>query len=480
MSQSTAVDLTPPLGAYAPPAADEVDQLVEQLQLQGVTGVQVGWVDNAAVLRTRTIPLRHLPAVARRGIGITPLFSVFNSYDLIDTDYHGQTVPDDLSAEVRLVPVLSELRVLARQPEIAFAPARILARTGECWAYDPRSVLERVTVRAADAGYTFKFGYEIEFFLGLATPERTVVSAHHGPGYSFNAADASAAFVETVLADAEVNGLRLAQIHAEYGLSQLEISTDPLDPVATADQVLLARVTLQQAARAHGLVVSFSPLIDAAHTGNGTHVHTSVWHNGQNLLSVAQTGEASATDDRVAAPGAHFIAGLVEHLPAVAAVGAPSAVSYLRRRPGYFAGAYRFWGIENREASVRFIQEGGVLSTGSANVEIKPIDITGNPYLTIAAVIAAGLDGLARELPLREPVGVEPGSLSDAERAQLGIDLLPTDIAAGVQALRDDAVVVAALGRPLVDALSHVHETDARWGAERSTDEVVAAHLWTY
>lgn len=259
MSQSTAVDLTPPLGAYAPPAADEVDQLVEQLQLQGVTGVQVGWVDNAAVLRTRTIPLRHLPAVARRGIGITPLFSVFNSYDLIDTDYHGQTVPDDLSAEVRLVPVLSELRVLARQPEIAFAPARILARTGECWAYDPRSVLERVTVRAADAGYTFKFGYEIEFFLGLATPERTVVSAHHGHGYSFNAADASAAFVETVLADAEVNGLRLAQIHAEYGLSQLEISTDPLDPVATADQVLLARVTLQQAARAHGLVVSFSP-----------------------------------------------------------------------------------------------------------------------------------------------------------------------------------------------------------------------------
>lgn len=471
------------------------EQLTASLAAQGITGVLIAWADNNGILRGRTVPLAALPSVAERGVGITPLFSVFNTYDVIDTDYRGQTVPHDLRAEVRLVPVLDRIRPLPGQPGLAFAPGRILTVDGEPWDYDPRATLERAVSQAAGAGYELRFGFELEFFLGRQpapgadSPELNPL--HHGPAYSVNAAIDSGDFLATFLAHAERGGLHLAQVHAEFGLSQLEASTTALDPVAAADEQLLLRITLHQAARAHGLRVSFSPIVDEQYIGNGGHLHTSIWRDGANLLAPPQpplplAAESTGIDpDRVFAggvdgEGAGFLAGLLEHLPAVSAIAAPSIASYLRRRPGWFAGAYQAWGVENREASLRLLRGGALLGPGYANIELKTSDASGNPYLAAAAVIAAGLDGVHRRLPLPEPVQVEPGSLDAAERERLGLRLLPTSVEAGVAELRADEVVTAALGQHLVDAFSHVRGTDLAWAEGKTAEELIAAQLWKY
>ena len=154
--------------------------------------------------------------------------------------------------------------------------------------------------------------------------------------------------------------------------------------MAAADDQLLASQTIHAAARAHGLRVSFAPLVTAEGVANGGHIHSSLWREGENLLP----GSAAPGP-----PGASYIAGLLRDLPAITAITAPSLPSLARLRPGYFASAHAFWGIENREAALRYVPSAKLVSSSHANVELKPSDASANPYLALAGVIAAGLAG---------------------------------------------------------------------------------------
>src|SRR5262249_41831678 len=151
-----------------------------------------------------------------------------------------------------------------------------------------------------------------------------------------------------------------------------------------ADDQLLARQTIHAAARAHGLRVSFAPLVIAAGVGNGWHIHASVWRGRQNLLARAHRPEGG---------GAAFTAGVRRDLPALTALSAPSVPSLWRLRPGYFSSAYAFWGVENREAAVRYVPGSELTGFTRANIELKPSDASANPYLAIAGLIAAGVAG---------------------------------------------------------------------------------------
>ena len=138
--------------------------------------------------------------------------------------------------------------------------------------------------------------------------------------------------------------------------------------------------------------------------GNGWHIHSSVSQDGRNLMAGGD-GPSGMTPE-----GEGWVAGMLRDLPALSAVAAPSMVSLLRRRPGYFAGAFAFWGVQNREASLRFIPGWGLVPEEAANVELKASDASGNPYLALAAVIGAGMAGLEEGLTLPEPIQDEPGS----------------------------------------------------------------------
>src|SRR5205085_7855998 len=146
-----------------------------------------------------------------------------------------------------------------------------------------------------------------------------------------------------------------------------------------------------------------------------------------------------------------FVAGVLEHLPGLCGLAAPSFNSYHRIVPQYWAGAFTCWGHDNREAPVRVPSLFWGSEEASTNVELKAADASCNPYLAIGGLIAAGLDGLERELELPEAVDVDPQRIPEHEREWRGIRRLPQSQADALQALQDDAVLVDALG-PLARA----------------------------
>ena len=444
----------------------DVHAITADLTAAGVAGVTISWADNNGIPRSRTVPTAALPRVAEVGVGITSLFAVFDSADAITFAHADLATP---SGDVRLLPVLERLVPLAGQPALAWAPGRQLAADGGPWPYDQRAVLERQVDALAADGLTALVGYEMEFGVYLDDGAEPPVPAHAGPAYSPHALVAIDGFVADVLRDCATNGLQLGQLHAEYGPAQVELSLAATDPVTAADNQLLARQTLRVAAKRHGLRLTFAPLPATTVAGNGWHVHTSVWRGDENLLAGGPGPE-----------GAAYIAGLLRDLPAVAAVTAPSQGSLARLRPGFFAGAFGFWGVENREAPLRYVPGSAFLGEGNANVELKTSDAAANPYLALAAVLAAGRAGIAEKLELPEPVQSDPGTWSAGDRADRGIVALPGTQRDQEAALTASPRITDALGPELLGAFLAVRRSDAGSAGHRDLDDVLTDLRWRY
>ncbi|HKS50918.1 MAG TPA: glutamine synthetase family protein [Pseudonocardiaceae bacterium] len=452
--------------------------LAMDLAAGGVAGVTITWMDYNGIPRSRTVPVASLPQVAKRGVGVSTVSAVFDTHDNITYAHEDLSTP---SGDVRLIPDLRGFTRLAGQPALAWSPGRLVAVDGSPWPYDPRSVLERQVQAAAAEGMQVKAGYEMEFVLTTASDGRDVNAgaepqlAYQAPAYSPHALLAADEFIADLLADLAANGVPVNQLHAEYGPAQVELSIVASDPITAADRQLLTRQTIHAAARTHGLRACFAPLFTAVTVGNGWHIHTSVWRDGHNLLASSATA-----DDRPGPDGAGWLGGLLRDLRALAAITAPSVPSLARLRPGYFSSAYQFWGVENREAPLRYVLGSSLLGADHANVELKVSDASANPYLALAAVIAAGLAGLRDSADPGEPIQADPGGWSEQDRAARGLIHLPTTPAEQEEALTANKRLTAVLGEPLLGAFLAVRRSDAAWAADRSLDEIVAAHRWRY
>ncbi|WP_199431752.1 glutamine synthetase [Qaidamihabitans albus] len=441
----------------------------KDLAAAGVRGVHVSWADNNGIPRSRIVPIGGLGGAASRGVGVTALFAVFDSHDRITYEHPGLATP---SGDVRLIPVIERLSRLAGQPALAWTPARQVAADGSPWPYCQRGVLERQVALAANKGFELRAGFELEFAVApLDSPDIESAPGHGGPAYSPHALVPLDGFVDALLHDFEANGLRIGQLHAEYGLAQIELSLGATDPVSAADDQLLARQTIHAAARAHGLRVSFAPMVSPEAAGNGWHLHTSIRRKGRNLLA----GQDGPGND-----GAGYLAGLLRELPALTAITAPSVPSTARLRPGYFASAYAFWGVENREAPLRYVPASALLGDDHANVELKPCDASANPYLALAVVLAAGLAGIDERLELPRPIEEDPGTWSPGERSTQDVRRLPASPAEQASELSAATWVADVLGDELLGAFRSVRESDAAWAKDRPIEEVVRAHLWRY
>ncbi|MFF5989071.1 type I glutamate--ammonia ligase [Prauserella flavalba] len=441
----------------------------KDLALAGVRGVHLAWADNNGIPRSRIVPIGGLADAATRGVGATTLFAVFDTHDRITYGHPGLSTP---SGDIRLFPVLERLRRLAGQPSLAWAPARQVSADGSPWPYCQRAVLERVVADAAGRGFELRAGFELEFAIAPAGSADIASSpGHTGPAYSPHALVGVDDFVAGLLHDFEANGLPIGQLHAEYGLAQLELSLAATDPVSAADDQLLARQTIHAAAHAHGLRASFAPLVSPQAAGNGWHVHTSVRCKGRNLL---------AGRDRPGPDGAAYVAGLLRDLPALTAVTAPSVVSTARLRPGYFASAFTFWGTENREAPLRYVPGTELLGDDHANVEYKPCDASANPYLALAVLFTAGLAGIEDGLEPPAPLAGDPGTWSSGERQAGGVSRLPASPGEQATALAACPRVAGVLGAELLGAFQAVRASDAEWAEGKPLHEIVGAHLWRY
>jgi glutamine synthetase len=432
----------------------------ERLTAAGVEAVALTWVDNVGITRAKTVPATNLAEVAAWGVGMSTVHDVFCVDDSIIASRHiGGPVGD-----LRLHPDLSALTVLAAQPGWAWAPVDRWTQDGTPYPPDQRGFARRMVGRAETAGLRLRMAFEIEWFLG--GPDGR--PAADGPAYGMTPVVELSDYARALFVVLAAQGVPVRQFHSEYGRGQLEISVGPTDPVAAADRAVLVRETIRAVSLRHGLRASFAPVAVVSSVGNGMHLHLSVQSDDGPLLAGGD-GPHGLTAD-----GESVLADLLTRLPAVAALGAPSVCSHLRRVPQRWAGAYGCWGRENREAALRFVP--GVVGAGEANAEIKCVDPSANPYLVVGAVcaIAAHAAGAGRRLPLE--VTVDPATLAADERPPR----LPTSVPDTMAALAGDDLLAEALGPELLDAFVSVHRSE--WDRSRELDDeaIVEAVRWRY
>jgi glutamine synthetase len=175
-----------------------------------------------------------------------------------------------------------------------------------------------------------------------------------------------------------------------------------------------------------------------------------------------------------------FAAGVLASLSAIVGVSCPSVVSYLRLQPHRWSGPWACWGLENREAGLRFVTGMVGDRRAEANLEVKPVDGSANPYLALGAIVAAGLDGLERDLRLPEPVTVDPASLSVAERRKRKVAQLPSSLGAAIPELERSTVLREAMGDMLFDSFVATRKGELAAFEGLDDDAVVRAHRWRY
>ena len=444
------------------------ESLVPDLAQRGVVAVATSFVDNAGISRVKSVPLDRLPNLAAWGVGFSTAFDFFRFDDWVAAPPTGEGPVGDQ----RIVPDLDRLVVLAGQPGWAWAPGERYAQTGEPYPLDSRLLLGRVTDRLGARGLRPLSAIEIEWVVSADGEEFS--PAVTGPAYGLARLVDLSDYCRDVISALQAQDVAVEQFHPEYAAGQLELSVAPESPVHAADTSVLVRTTIRAVGRQHGLRTSFSAKVDAAGVGNGGHVHVSLGREERNLMS-GGTGPFGLTDEAAA-----FTAGILEHLPGLLAIGSPAVASYLRLVPQHWAGAYQCWGLENREAALRMVTG----STGSehwaANLEVKCVDLHANPYLMLAGLLSAGLDGIDRGTALPEPVDVDPAALGEDGLAARGIRRLPTTLRESLDAFLADEALTTAYGEPLVAAIRAVRESEIDLFADASPEEVAAASRWAH
>jgi glutamine synthetase len=299
----------------------------------------------------------------------------------------------------------------------------------------------------------------------LVGPDGSELPSHMWAQYGLAGLLEFEGFIRDVIDAAANSGVTIEQFHPEYGRNQFEISLSPQTPVAAADALVLTRIIIGRVARKYGLRVSLSPVPFAGSVGSGSHQHFSMKRGDVPLFS-GGSGAAGMTPE-----GESAVAGLLAGLSEAQGILCGSVLSGLRMQPGHWSGAYVCWGTENREAAVRFLI-GGPSNPQGANVEVKVIDPSANPYLATAAMLGLAHDGIARRLTAPPEVTVDPASLTDAERAEAGITLLTHDQEGAIEALDQSALLRGILGDEPVDAVVAVRRYEQQNYGDLTPDEL--------
>ncbi len=411
---------------------------IAQLESDGVATLIGTVVNPAGLIHAKTVPLRRMGAFADPGLGASPVWHVFA------IDQTGVVVGNGISAvgDQRIRIDLAGLRILG--DGLAWAPASFFGQDGSPDPYCSRAVLRRMEERLKAAGLEASVGHEIEFV--LVGPDGSPLPSNLWAQYGLAGVLEFEGFVRDVMEAATGSGVAIEQLHPEYGANQFEISLTPQSPVAAADQMILTRIIVGRIARRCGVRASFSPVPFAGSVGSGAHQHFSLQRDGVRLFSGGE-GVRGMTPS-----GESAVAGVLAGLAEAQGVLCGSILSGLRMQPGHWSGASVCWGTENREAAVRFLQAGPSNPHG-ANVEVKIVDPSANPYFATAAILGLALDGIERELPLPQETTVDPASLTGGQRADAGIALLPDSQGAAIDALAESTLQRGILGDAAVDAI---------------------------
>jgi len=432
-------------------------EVLRRADAEDVELVRVVFVNNSGVPRGRVVDRESLPTALTDGANVTHAMQSFNALDRLAPE--GRFGP---AGEVRVVPDPETFTVLPYDDRAALMLADLRGLDGEPWAAGPRAQLRRYLEELGAEGYAPELAYESEFYY-TRTEDGESVPLDDSTCFSTDGMRRTHDVVLDTVDALKDQGMGLSAYYPEYGPGQQELVIDHATGVAAADDYVRFTETVRAVAADHDIDATFRPKPFPELPGTGCHIHLSLWREGENVLHDPDADGPYP----LSAAGRHFVGGLVEHAPALVAVTAPTVESYDRLAPGMWSSAYTCWGEDNREAAIRVPSASRSAPAATTRVEFKPADNTANPYLVQLALVAAGMDGIERELDPGEPLNRDPMTLDESERAARGIERLPSTLADALDALADDDVLRSAMGEALLGSYLEVKRSE--WAM--STDD---------
>lgn len=406
------------------------------LEEHNVKYVLAQFVDIHGVAKTKSVPVAHFRDIVEDGVG----FAGFAVWGL------GQEPHD---ADYMAVGDLDTLSLVPWQPGYA----RIVCNgmvDGQPWHFDTRLILRQQLRRLEERGLKLNTGLEPEFMLLSRQSDGSFSIADASdsldkPCYDYKGLSRSRVFIERLVESLLAVGVDVYQVDHEDANGQFEVNFTYSDALTTADRLVFFRMAAGEIARELGVVCSFMPKPLANRTGSGMHMHLSLAnHDSKNLFYDA--GDRRGLG--LSSSAYHFLGGLLAHAPALTAFAAPCVNSYKRLVVGRcfsgstWAPAYISYGANNRTSMVR---------VPYGRLELRLTDSSCNPYLATAAVLAAGLDGIDRQLEPGEPQNINHYTLTDAELHERRIRVLPQSLHEALVALESDPLFRETLGRAFVD-----------------------------
>lgn len=403
--------------------------------------VQFGAPDTDGLIRGKFVPAAFfLESIARQGSSIP---NIVFGWDIEDTlmDCFSFSGWETGYSDIVLMPDLSTIRAIPWEPGQAFVLCDVVTTSGEPVAVAPRTVLKQQVARAAELGFTYSAGYELEFYLYRETSESAAEKSFRNlrpatPGVATFSLQRHAALEPVIGAIRE--GMRACDIpvlasNTEYGAGQIEINIEHGDVLTTADRVAIYKNGVRRIAEQHGFLASFMAKVATDSAGSSAHIHQSLRRLDTPDRNAMWGGAGQSETMR------HMVAGQLSAMPEMTIFYCPTVNSYKRRVPGSWSPVSATWGADNRTSALRVI----TTNEGACRMENRLPGADANPYLALSACVASSLYGIENELQPPDPV---VGNAYDQ-----AVTPLPRSLSEAIDAFEKGTVSRAAFGDAFVD-----------------------------
>jgi len=423
--------------------------LITRVQEDKVRFISLQFTDILGTIKSVTIPIGRLEEALEQGVwfdgsSIEGFARIYESDMVLIPDPTTYHVLPWSAPERRRARLICDVHGPDGQPSLSA----------------PRVALKHLLAQAAGRGYTYNVGPELEFFLFKRNNEQnsghpTRPAPHDVGGYfDFSPRDEAQQVRSEIILALECMGMQVEMGHHEGAAGQHEIDFRYADALASADNAVTFKYTVRAIAATHGIYASFMPKPIFGINGSGMHTHQSLFNAaGRNLFYDPHD------EYHLSRLAYNFIAGQMEHARALAAIVAPTVNSYKRLTPGYEAPVYICWAQLNRSALIR-VPAHGSRQQNAMRVELRCPDPSANPYLAFVVMLAAGLDGIERDLTPPPPVNEDVYNFDEGDLRERAIGTLPGTLAEALDALERDEVIQGALGPIITAAFLRAKQTE--------------------
>jgi glutamine synthetase len=427
------------------------ESVLTDISTNNIELIDLQFTDILGVTKSVTIPADTLEDVMERGLWFDGS-SIYGFARIQESDMLLQ--PDPVT--YRVLPWVEQPPLRAR------IICDILTAEGDPFPGDPRYALKRAIAKAEGMGFSaYNIGPELEFFLFRKNGGTSILEAvpHDVGGYfDFSPNDEAERVRSAITTALQKLNITVEMNHHEVAIGQHEIDFRYSDALHSADNSVTFKYAVKGIAVKHGLLATFMPKPIFGQNGSGMHCH-------QSLFAGSTNSFYDANDEyKLSQTAYHFIAGLLHHSRGLSGIVAPTVNSYKRLTPGYEAPVYICWAQRNRSALIR-VPRYTVGREKSVRVELRFPDPSANPYLAFAAMLEAGLDGIAKKMTPPKPVNEDVFEWSAAEREERGVGVLPSTLEEAMNELAADDVVRGALGNHIYEAYDRAKR--AEWEAYR-------------